>query len=77
MDRLGVHTKKAREDTVRYLFFEIEHRLRKEEMEEQFNREAKKDGDLQLTQQQSPMTGQAVRNESIHQEESLWQSTAT
>ena len=36
----------------------------------------RKDGDLQLTQQESPMNGQAVRIENIHQEEFLWQSTA-
>ena len=48
------------------IFFGIEHRLRK----------PRKDGDLQLTQQESPMKEQAVRIESIHQEESLWQLTA-
>ena len=35
----------------------------------------RKDGGLQLTQQETPMKGQAVRIESIHQE-SLLQSTA-
>ena len=37
----------------------------------------RKDGDLQLTQQESPMKGQAVRIESIRWEESLLQSTTT
>ena len=50
------------------IIFGIEHRLKEEEMEEQFNKEAK-DGYLQLTQQESPMKGQAVRIRSVHQEE--------
>ena len=37
----------------------------------------RKDGDLQLTQQESQMNEQAVRIEIIHQEEFLWQSAAT
>ena len=50
------------------VFFGIEHRLRKEEMEAQFNRSQRRDGDLLLMQQQSLMKEQAVRIERIHQE---------
>ena len=60
------------------IFFGIEHRLRKEEMEEPFNKEVKeKDGDLQQMQREKPTKLQAARIVSIHQEEFLWQSTAT
>ena len=58
------------------IFFGIEHRLRKEEMEEQFNREAK-EGWILPTQQESPMKEQVVRTESIRLEESLLRLTAT
>ena len=42
------------------VFFGIEHRLRKEEMEEQINKEPSKDGGLRLMKQESPMKEQAV-----------------
>ena len=59
------------------VFFGTEHRMRKEEMEEQLTKSPRKGGGLQLMQQESRMKGQAVRIEDIHQEEYLWQSTAT
>ena len=55
-----------------------EHRLRKEEMEEQFNREAKEVMEIfQRTQKESPMTEQAVRIVSTLRVESLLQSIVT
>ena len=52
------------------IFFGIEHRLVKEEMEgEQVNREAKKGWKFAADTARSPMKGQAVRIESTHQEE--------
>ena len=60
----------------RDVFFGIEHRLRKEEMEEQFNKEAKEGwifaGDAGLQ-----MKEQAGRIRGIHQEVYLLQVTAT
>ena len=57
------------------VFFGIEHRLRKEEMEEQFNREAK-EGWSFAVQQESLVKEGAVRIERTHKKEFLWQSTA-
>ena len=51
------------------IFFATEHRLRKER--------PRKDGDLQRMQRELPKERQAVRIVSTHQEEFLWQSTAT
>ena len=45
--------------------------------EEHFTREAKKDGKLQLMQQESLMKEWVVKVESTRQEEFLWQSTAS
>ena len=59
------------------IFFGVEHRLRKQEMEEQLNKEAKKDGGSQRMQRELPIKQQAVRMVSTYQEEFLWQSTAT
>ena len=60
------------------IFFGTEHRLEKEEMEEQFNRERqRKDGDLQRTQQESPIKEQAVRIVSTRRVESSLQSIVT
>ena len=53
------------------IFFGIEHRLRKEEMGEQFSKEAKEGWRFAAD------AGQAVRIESTHQEEYVWQSKAT
>ena len=59
------------------IFFGIEHRLRQKEIKEQFNREAKGDGDLQRMQQESPMKEQAVRIVSTRPVESSLQSAVT
>ena len=56
------------------IFFGSEHRLRKEEMEEQFDKEAKKDGDLQRVQQELLRKQQVA---STLLEKFLWPSTAT
>ena len=58
------------------IFFGIEFRMRKEEMEEQFNKRQRKDGDVRRMQRESQMKEQAARIESTHQEESLLQSIA-
>ena len=60
------------------VFFGIEHSMRNEEMEEQLNIESPRMGGcLQPMQQEARMNGQARRIEDIHQEEYLWQSTAS
>ena len=53
------------------IFFGIGHRLSKEKMEEQFNRETKKGGYLQRMQRESLMKQQAVRIVSTRRVESL------
>ena len=59
------------------IFFWIERRLRKEEMEEQLNREAKEG--LRFAAYAVRIThekGQVVKTGSVRQDESSWQSTA-
>ena len=61
------------------VFFGIEHRLRKEEMEEQINKEAKEGrrvaaDEARITDERA---SSEVRIESMHQAEFLWQSPAT
>ena len=53
------------------ILFGVEHRMKKEEMEEQFNDEDKKGLRLQLTQQESQMENQAVRTANTRRMESL------
>ena len=59
------------------VFFGMEYRLRKEEMEEQFNREAKEEEDLRRVQQESQRKWQETTIVSTRQEEFLLQSTVT
>ena len=59
------------------IFFGVKHRMRKEEMEEQFNKEARKGGYLHLMQQTSQIRMQTKRTVSTLRAESLWPSTVT
>ena len=58
------------------IFFGIEHRLRKEEMEEQFNGDVK-EGWRCAADAATLMRKQVVRIVNTRQEEFWWQSTAT
>ena len=53
----------------------IEHRMKKEEMKEQINKETKQCGGQQMMRRESLMTAQAVRNASTRGEELLRQLT--
>ena len=78
MVRLGVqkiHDKIQRKE--RYLFLGLSTDRGRRKLKSSSTEKRRKDGDLQLTQQKSPMKGQAVRIGSIRREESLLQSTAT
>ena len=59
------------------VFFGIEHRMRKEEMKEHFNREAKEGWRFAADAARITDERASSEDESIHQEEYLWQSTAT
>ena len=59
------------------IFFRIEHRMRKEKMEEQFNREAKQGWRFAADAERESLTNQQpVKAASIRREESSWQLTA-
>ena len=61
-------------------WFSVEYREEvheKEDMESSSTKRPRKDGGLQRIQRELPMKQQPVRTVSIHQDEFLWQSTAT
>ena len=62
---------------VRYLFWDRAQTEERRKGKSSLKERPRKDGDLQLTQQESQMKEQAVKIESICQEESSWQWTAT
>ena len=59
------------------IFLGIEHRLVKVEMEEQFNKEALEGWRFAADASRITMKQHAARIVSTHQDEFLWQSTAT
>ena len=64
--------------TLDIFFFEVEHRIRKEEMEKSSStRKPRKDGDVQLTRRESQIKMRALKTASTRRVDFLSRSTAT